>query len=617
MNLRTVMQIWPSVIGSLIISFAYAGTAIIIQLLAHRSLFFWTILNCGIEAIIVYCCICLTRGWLTKATFLPYVIITWLLCVPLRSVWLTFELGLEPETLQLWLEPQTYLNLITSIPENIIAIIVQAVLVGGSCVVADWAKEWSWQGDGGQIMKIDKSEITRLALASAVLLGSRFRRKVLAKARDKFHGVTPELGLDFKLLVQVCVWLERREAIYRLSFALIGAILAIGLSFKNLITVVIAASAALIISVFKQAQERFELLDRFNTDNFDPSSVSEAFPAEISGDLESGIPRDDQNVVVFREFQPFFGAGTNLGPSWLLSIDVTRPKAHLGSKTETRSFEVVELHAAVESAIRALKIDGLRMEDFIFVNGKDWHFLNSLLPHRSGRPVQHVDLEEMVKFISAADTNVRPYKWVQIFDQSNEFVVSQLFRFWLSSKTLFVEAHRFVLLPLDERYRRIWTLREFDFLEGAIWIVLALLKSPFLAVLSCLGFLGWLLSGMIGGLTVLSRERDISINPNYNFGSRFCIRQEMSGAQFLRYYQQMDKEFYDKTIERQVLDCLLDFLDSHNVDISSLRDRQSVILNNGVIVHGGDVKAKELAVGTGAKVSLYQRVLSKVGRKES
>jgi len=46
---------------------------------------------------------------------------------------------------------------------------------------------------------------------------------------------------------------------------------------------------------------------------------------------------------------------------------------------------------------------------------------------------------------------------------------------------------------------------------------------------------------------------------------------------------------------------LVEFLDDHNIDTSDLKERQTTILNSGVIVQGGDVNAESLAVGPGAE----------------
>jgi hypothetical protein len=55
-------------------------------------------------------------------------------------------------------------------------------------------------------------------------------------------------------------------------------------------------------------------------------------------------------------------------------------------------------------------------------------------------------------------------------------------------------------------------------------------------------------------------------------------------------------------MERQVLDSIVTFLDARGVETSELVERQTTILNQGVLVSGGSLVAGQLAVGRGAKV---------------
>jgi hypothetical protein len=66
----------------------------------------------------------------------------------------------------------------------------------------------------------------------------------------------------------------------------------------------------------------------------------------------------------------------------------------------------------------------------------------------------------------------------------------------------------------------------------------------------------------------------------------------------------LDKEMYVKIFEKQLLVAIKDFLDAHNIDTSDIKERQTTILNSGVIVQGGEVKAEALSVGTGAQSSI-------------
>jgi hypothetical protein len=57
-----------------------------------------------------------------------------------------------------------------------------------------------------------------------------------------------------------------------------------------------------------------------------------------------------------------------------------------------------------------------------------------------------------------------------------------------------------------------------------------------------------------------------------------------------------------KILERQILDTIVRFLDARNIDTSDLKERQTTILNNGLLVSGsGTIHAESLAVGTNSQ----------------
>jgi hypothetical protein len=58
---------------------------------------------------------------------------------------------------------------------------------------------------------------------------------------------------------------------------------------------------------------------------------------------------------------------------------------------------------------------------------------------------------------------------------------------------------------------------------------------------------------------------------------------------------------FGKVIERRMLDSITDFLDRHDIDTSDLKQRESTILNNGVLMTGGSLQAGSMAVGTRAR----------------
>ena len=95
--------------------------------------------------------------------------------------------------------------------------------------------------------------------------------------------------------------------------------------------------------------------------------------------------------------------------------------------------------------------------------------------------------------------------------------------------------------------------------------------------------------------------RRIAADPEYNFGAVTSVRELAQSRTYRRYFQQVDRDLNTKLIDRQLLDTIMDFLDTHNVDISQFEEQRSTILNNGLLISGGEFKAESVAVGDRAR----------------
>jgi hypothetical protein len=137
--------------------------------------------------------------------------------------------------------------------------------------------------------------------------------------------------------------------------------------------------------------------------------------------------------------------------------------------------------------------------------------------------------------------------------------------------------------------------------------MLMLLESAFVgplyAVFTPLVLLGRLQEGIhdLFGGKERQRRRTIDENPEFDFGAGQGFRSALSSGEFAHYFQKADGDFYSKMLERAILDRIIAFLNEHQVDTSELKERQTMILNSGIIVQGGDLRAESLAVGTGAQ----------------
>lgn len=191
-------------------------------------------------------------------------------------------------------------------------------------------------------------------------------------------------------------------------------------------------------------------------------------------------------------------------------------------------------------------------------------------------------------------------------------VTSLFLRFVRSDSSLFVEAVPTVLFPLLDRYRVIDTLmprpplRDLAKLvsETLVSTVFVLLASPARAVA---GFapdywMSWRLRRQEKLITRLRR---------FDYGARLSVRRQAAAADHHRYFQKADSGMVLKTVEKRVLDALVEFAEAHDIDAGGLIQRQEMIINNGIIAAEG-ARVEGNSVASGAKSRISTRVLNKI-----
>ena len=463
-------------------------------------------------------------------------------------------------------------------------------------------------------MDSKQNTTTRLLGASAVLDGSRYRNSILNWLKDQNRAVAPEVGLDIQLVLQVCKYMEARQTLYWLLF--------FAAAVTGLFTIMIDAVLASIVLVLssgmiylhKVYKERYAYASNFQRKSFDHQRVKTKFRAALDREHQDALPKTDQNLIVYKGFIPFVGAGIDLG-GWSFTVAVDKPKQILGRPAEPKIFLAAELYDSVDSSIASLGLDGLSSRDHFFINGTDVRDDRNILCDVYGRPAQVLDADMTSKYRLESDSRIRHYKWIRVQDWGNELVMSFFLRCCLRGNSLFVELKRYLLTPISENYREVDKIPHLSFRSLGALILSSIIAGPFLALFSPVVLLLKVYKGIqkISDTEGRERRKEISDNPLFDYGADTSIRQKFSSDKFTHYFQKIDGDFYIKTLEREILDEIVCFLDDHNVDTSDIKERQTTILNSGIIVQGGDVKAESLAVGAGAQAS--KRNIESISRR--
>ncbi|HEY2116673.1 MAG TPA: hypothetical protein VGJ51_16375, partial [Candidatus Angelobacter sp.] len=199
--------------------------------------------------------------------------------------------------------------------------------------------------------------------------------------------------------------------------------------------------------------------------------------------------------------------------------------------------------------------------------------------------------------------HMRHYQHIRVVNWDGELVVSAFLRLSKPGHNLFIEVNYCLVAPLSEAYHAIDSLN--PFLNWSEWLNLILLSgitAAIKAIFMPLIVLGHAVSPLHRWHERSKAKRAVRENAAFNYGSLGSLRELASVWVYRRYFQKLDKEMSVKILERQIFDTIVHFLDAKGVDTSDLKERQTTLLNNGLVVSGsGTIQAESLAVGAGSQ----------------
>ena len=503
----------------------------------------------------------------------------------------------------------TYPYYLFSLLDTFTLIVLIFCLRHGSSLISSTRKREFWQtgafgGAGGADMEMPslKSHTTRLLCSSAFLAGSSFRDMVLNFLDDPNRAAAPELGMDLPLVAKVCQFARNRDRRYTWLFLACTALALVAAFADPTIGAGVLVLSSAILYFRKKLQEDFQFVRFFKKDVFNPEAVARQFSGDLEPESSSTLPADDQNLIVYQGFSPFIGAGLNLG-GWSFVVNADKGKEEHGVRLEPMKFEISELYDDIDRCIDVLELSGLTHHDTYFVNGSDIRDDQNILPDSHGHPVQKISPDRCTIYRNTNDRRIRHYQWIKVMDWGNELCTSYFFRCTLRGPNLFVEINRHLLTPLADNYRKIDAVGDRDWKHGLGLAILSCFVGPILAIASPFIIFGRMNEFLeeLFDKKEKKRRKQVDENPLFNYGTGSSFRESVSSGQFIHYFQKLDSVFYSNVLEREILSSIVDFLDAHDIDTSELKERQSTILNSGIIVQGGDVKAESLAVGSGAQ----------------
>jgi hypothetical protein len=260
---------------------------------------------------------------------------------------------------------------------------------------------------------------------------------------------------------------------------------------------------------------------------------------------------------------------------------------------------VTELYAEVARALATLEMANLEIRDRLFVSGSDVREDLELMPDPLGPPRAWVELDVLSQYMASPTHQIRHYRCIEIVDWRGELVVSLFLRFAISNGRLFCELNKFVLVPLKEELHRL------DHMGGGIRLrdVLGMVgRSAGATPALSLRAPKVLFRPVSRSMEASDAARQVVRDPFYDYGAPVTALDRVRSTQYRRYFQRLDKEMYDKFLERTVLDSIVAVLRQHGIDTAELAERSATIINNGVMAKEANISGHNVAVGRGSKI---------------
>jgi hypothetical protein len=324
----------------------------------------------------------------------------------------------------------------------------------------------------------------------------------------------------------------------------------------------------------------------------EPRDVARRLPEPVEQDLEAYAK---SNVVVFGAGIPFVGAGQLL-TRWNVQIDTTKAaQDDKGRPRTVRPVNAEELQKALSVTVRKVGIDGIRVNNRLFVDGVRTDAVDGLLPDPEKPPSPVIARAEIRRAILHATDTARTYLCIEKPAWAGELVVTVFVRAVEYGSDLYVEFYAYVLLPLHPIVAAAETLpvslpgRAFLAARRTVPIGLRLLRNA-PRTLFVTARWRWYLARR----PALQR-REIRKSATFNYGAYGGIRAAVAARHRDRLFAYEDEERAVKSIRKEVLKVVTQYVSDHGIDTSELERQRTQIFRQTINIR--DIKGRNIMLG--------------------
>lgn len=439
---------------------------------------------------------------------------------------------------------------------------------------------------------IDSSTVTtRILMSAAHLYPNDFKDDLKERLAHPYKSPTPEFGIDVKKIYQE---LENAKGslLGKSVFLFVVAFFAFFVLIQDPEDnwgILFPALALTALSEFLYARSAKKKIRKILT------GENEEKNGKDQNDLSYG------NVTIFGGYSPFVGSGFDL-ESWSFTINTKEAE---DKQEPVLAISVSELHERIKERLQSLGFDDVKISDELYINGMDVNSVAHLLPDgRLSKPVKNLDKKYLISKINSNDKKERHYRVARISMWDGQLILSMHYRFLTIEDNLFCEARFFLLPPLKEKYLAINRITSkptgIEFGEN---LVQSVFKGAFSWIAVIFNIIGFIQGGFMAERAKNKGwKREVECNRLYNYGWESSLREKWSSPSYERYFQKVDKDVALKLLTSEFLSALQNLLKEKNISTDQFSQATTKIVNEGVIISGGEVKAESFAVGRGAKI---------------
>lgn len=325
-------------------------------------------------------------------------------------------------------------------------------------------------------------------------------------------------------------------------------------------------------------------------------------------------PNPSQNVITFGK-HPFLGAGKKIS-EWTIAIDrkPSKNEAEVSQLSQERiQIPVNEFYSAADSEVAKLQLSDVQQLSLLFVDGFELNTDGQILKQTQPSPESNLP-EEQIWNLGEGNLSEeqRAYRVYRYSDRERDQLLSYFLRFYNLGSITFVETSTHILFGIDrQRFSLTSTLKEGKFSK----IVKTVLMAFFLFLIGA--FTEYYLAGyalvaflylvvFVCQLLIWRSEdkrtrREAEFQEEYNYGLFQTFRESISDQSYDSYYGIQDLIMYWKSIDQAVLASMIEILKRHGVDTSQFQEMATNIINQGVMVSGGNFTADQVTAGANSK----------------